>query len=39
MTSLLKYDPGNPGPLEGLRVVNLSRFAAGNMFTACVGGC
>lgn len=31
---MLKYDPDTPGPLEGVRVVDLSRLVAGNMLTA-----
>jgi crotonobetainyl-CoA:carnitine CoA-transferase CaiB-like acyl-CoA transferase len=31
---MLKYDPATPGPLEGVRVVDLSRLVAGNMLTA-----
>jgi crotonobetainyl-CoA:carnitine CoA-transferase CaiB-like acyl-CoA transferase len=30
----MKYDPDTPGPLEGVRVVDLSRLVAGNMLTA-----
>ena len=37
MTSVLKYDPATPGPLEGLCVVDLSPLVAGNLLTACVG--
>lgn len=31
---MLKYDPDTQGPLEGVRVVDLSRLVAGNMLTA-----
>jgi len=31
---VLKYDPDIQGPLEGVRVVDLSRLVAGNMLTA-----
>ncbi len=34
MSNALKYDPDTPGPLEGVRVVDLSRLVAGNMLTA-----
>ena len=34
---MLKYDPDTPGPLEGVRVVDLSRLVAGNMLTKVLG--
>lgn len=37
MTSVLKYDLATLGPLEGLRVADLSPLVAGNLLTACVG--
>jgi crotonobetainyl-CoA:carnitine CoA-transferase CaiB-like acyl-CoA transferase len=31
---MIKFDPTLPGPLEGVRVIDMSRLVAGNMLTA-----
>jgi len=30
---MIRFDPGTPGPLAGVRALDLSRLVAGNMLT------